>query len=346
MPMRPSLLRFSRPLPVLLLALLGACATGPAARSTPAPTPLASVVPAPEPKPYVRARRPAADTFTLAVCIRKFEPVGAGPVVYLAGAIHIGEPAYYAAVQKHLDAQTIVLFEGVSTRDPQAAAARAKHKAEGSDGYSRLAKALGLVSQMAGIDYHRAHFQNADMTMEDLQATLAAKAAAPGQAGADAREALAQFDFVRSFLSGDNPIMALGLWALENQPAIRTQVRMTMVQSLAQEKMPAALSESLMETILMDRNEAALKKLAKTLEERPDAKSISLFYGAAHLPGMEKQLVKKFHYRPAGSQWLTSMTVHPQAEGMSKDEVEEAYGAWKEPAKKTAAAKASPSQAR
>ncbi len=337
MPIRLSPACFFRPLPLLLLAVLGACAAEPVVRTGPEPTPLAAVVRVAEPRPYVRVRRPAEDTFTLAVCVRKFEPAGQGPVVYLTGAIHIGEPAYYAALQKHLDAQSIVLFEGVGLRDPEALAARAKQRREGEDGYSRLAKALGLVSQMTGIDYRRTHFKNADMTVEELQERLQAKAALEGPAGEEARQAVAQFGLLRSFLSGDNPLMVLGLWALESQPALRTQMRMTLVRTLAQEKMPVAFSASLMETILNDRNAAALKKLQEALSGQPHAKSIALFYGAAHLSEMEKQLVGEFNYRPAGSRWLTSMTVHPQAEGLSKAQVEAAYGVWKEPAKNPAA---------
>jgi hypothetical protein len=38
---------------------------------------------------------------------------GAGPSILLVGASHLGTPEYYAALQKRLDACSIVLFEGV-----------------------------------------------------------------------------------------------------------------------------------------------------------------------------------------------------------------------------------------
>lgn len=38
---------------------------------------------------------------------------GQGPRILLVGAVHIGDRSYYEALQRHLDAQDLVLFEGV-----------------------------------------------------------------------------------------------------------------------------------------------------------------------------------------------------------------------------------------
>ena len=51
--------------------------------------------------------------------------------IWLAGASHIGETNYYAALQRHLDAQALVLYEGIKglirppNPDPNAAPASA-----------------------------------------------------------------------------------------------------------------------------------------------------------------------------------------------------------------------------
>ncbi len=65
-------------------------------------------------EPYMRVTNAAPRIVELQIALRRFAPTnGTGPVVWLAAVSHIGESNYYAAVQKHLDAQTLVLFEGV-----------------------------------------------------------------------------------------------------------------------------------------------------------------------------------------------------------------------------------------
>lgn len=53
-------------------------------------------------------------TVQLEIAVRKFVPRdGDGPAVWLAGAVHIGDAAYYEALQDHLDGADLVLYEGV-----------------------------------------------------------------------------------------------------------------------------------------------------------------------------------------------------------------------------------------
>lgn len=59
------------------------------------------------------------DRLGLDVAIRTFEPVsGPGPVVHLVGVVHIGDQKYYEELQEFLDAQGVVLFEGVKPAAP------------------------------------------------------------------------------------------------------------------------------------------------------------------------------------------------------------------------------------
>src|SRR5262245_43325779 len=86
-------------------AALAGCATGPKG---------AAYDPKASPAPYLRIAYPDEDTVELQIASRRFTPArGKGPAVWLVGASHIGESNYYAALQKQLDAQTLVLYEGV-----------------------------------------------------------------------------------------------------------------------------------------------------------------------------------------------------------------------------------------
>src|SRR5882724_12404137 len=70
--------------------------------------------PPPAPQPYVRIIT-GSNTVHLQVAARKFVPArGKNPFIWLTGVSHIGEPKYFAALQHHLDTQTLVLFEGIN----------------------------------------------------------------------------------------------------------------------------------------------------------------------------------------------------------------------------------------
>lgn len=67
------------------------------------------------PAPYLRVvDDERAGTTTLEIAVRSFRRGdGTGPVVHLAGAVHIADAGFYTAMQEFLDAQGVVLFEGV-----------------------------------------------------------------------------------------------------------------------------------------------------------------------------------------------------------------------------------------
>lgn len=96
------------------------------------------------PAAYMRIGRPSKTAATLEIALRRFEHAdGKGPTIWLAGVVHIGEPAYYEKLQKFLNAQSLVLYEGVgvpSFADPTPAkdAMRAK----------RTREAIGFVAGM------------------------------------------------------------------------------------------------------------------------------------------------------------------------------------------------------
>src|SRR5258708_1816052 len=72
------------------------------------------------PEPYVRVSTAESNLIQLQIAVRQFVPLhGHGPAIWLTGVSHIGDSNYYAALQRHLDAQTLVLFEGVSERARQ-----------------------------------------------------------------------------------------------------------------------------------------------------------------------------------------------------------------------------------
>lgn len=314
----------------LLLALLASlvgCATGPTAIDPRVPLRI---------EPPTR-RVEAAGKHTLEIAVRDYIPLsGKGPTVRLVGAIHIGEKAYYETLQERLDASDRVLFEGVGKDPGDFKRAPAQRKADHL--YTKMADALRLVTQFEGIDYRRDHFVNADLSVDEMAALLEAEIAAGGPGGEAAAAAKGQMATLTKTLQGGGGGlggMAINLFIgmVERSPKMRATVLLGLVGMEPDDgkggfsRMGGKGGERMGKLILDDRNEAALRALAGELDEGTPERVVSVFYGAAHLPGIEDALIRRMGYVPARTEWIPAVTVDPAAAGLSAREVEQALGA-------------------
>src|SRR5580700_636954 len=174
---------------MLLAVLLASCSTPERAKSRPA-----SALPPPS-QSCVRIANTSSNVVALQIAIRKFVPAhGKGAAVWLTGVSHIGDSNYYAALQKHLDAQRLVLFEGVSaTPDgPARGAGSGPSGPAQPDRQDRptlqaaMAKSLGLVFQLDAIDYRRPNFRGSDLSVAQLRKVF--DEMPPSDAGSDASQ--------------------------------------------------------------------------------------------------------------------------------------------------------------
>jgi hypothetical protein len=60
-------------------------------------------------------------------------------------------------------------------------------------------------------------------------------------------------------------------------------------------------------TILTERNRKAFEVLDREL--KAGKKKIGVFYGAAHLPDMEKRLINDFGMKRSGERWVTAWSL-------------------------------------
>lgn len=316
-------IHFSRAFIALLLVLLAGCASsghkGHAKVSI-------------EPQPYMRITRPNSNIVTLEIALRKFEPArGKGPAVWLSGASHIGETNYYLALQQHLEAQSLVLFEGVGARDKR----MRFDPAEEASIQHTMASALGLVFQLAAIDYNRPQFRNSDLTIPQLQRLLAGHAAGdPEGGGATGGHAGGNREFqeLLGVMDGSSVLGALlhaGLKLIGTSPKLQAVTKIIMIETLGQltgdmsaiHGMPPEV-QRLLEVIIRERNKVVLEDLRKELLARPKPRSISVFYGAGHMADFEKRLRNELGYTPRSEQWLRAITVDLRETGLSTVELE------------------------
>jgi hypothetical protein len=307
----------------VLLMLAAACAAG---CTTHGPAFL------PPARSYLRVREDNHRVVSLEVAVRTFARTNRpGPPVRLVGVTHLGDAGYYAGLQRLLDAQTLVLFEGVGAKDKRFMAARA------GDAYSlqpALARALGLKFQLETIDYQGSNFVNSDLTLPQLQRVLESGAGADG----------GQLGDLVSLMDGSSwtgMFVRFGLNLIGSDPRLRATVRLAMIEALGALEVdlgdPKSLPEelrTLMAVLIAERNKAVVEDLRRFVDLQRqgrsrrgnDAAGVAVFYGAGHMVDLEKRLARDLGYRPVGEDWRVAFAVDPAAAGLGEAEVRFARG--------------------
>lgn len=305
-----------------LIAALAGCASSPTAIDPRVPLRI---------EPAMRRDQVKPGTYALRIAVRDYVPLdGAGPRLRLVGAVHIASRAYYQDIQGVLDQADCVLFEGVSEspgdfkRDP---AARKKDHL-----YTKMADALGLITQFEGVDYRREHFVNADLSPRQMLALLEADIAAGGAAADAARAAKAQFGELTKMMKGGGDGMTgaminMMVAFVERSPKLRASLLLMLASADAASESGLGMGGKggarLGRLILEDRNAAVLEAIAHQVEDHGAGSTIAVFYGAAHLRGIEDGLIRRLGYVPDATRWLTAFEVDAAAAGLSDQEVEE-----------------------
>jgi hypothetical protein len=269
------------------------------------------------PSPYLRIARPHTNVTELQVAVRQFIPQARSqPVIWLAGVSHVGESNYYARLQKLLDAQELVLFEGVTDRASRAAGRKAFERSDEELGslQNTMAESLGLAFQLDTIDYERPNFRNSDLTIEQI-AQLITKEGPAGQPSKTAQE----FQKLLELMEGDSLVGALvtaGMKLIGSSPKLQAMMKLVMIEILGRFKGDMSQFQGLppewqrlIEILLRARNDAVLKDVRAEIGKRSPAKTIAIFYGAAHMEDLEGRLVREMNYRPAREEWFPAFSV-------------------------------------
>lgn len=223
----------------------------------------------------------------------------AGVTVRLVSAVHIAEKSYYDALNQSFEKDDAVLYEMVKPKD--APAPLPGHKSDNpiSQFQHFLKDSMGLEFQLDAIDYQRPNFVHADLdaeTFEKMQAergesmmTLMLKAM---------MEALSH----PNPASAQAPEQTIGdLIAVLTRPDAERQIKLMLARQMGDiENMTIGLDGPGGSVIVTERNKAALQTLKDTIAT--GKKNLAIFYGAAHMPDMEKRLAE-MGFRPVGHEW-------------------------------------------
>lgn len=299
---------------LLLLLALGACRHGVHQRGAPAPA------------PYLRVHDAGDGTLELQVAVRRLEAPGQPPI-WLVGASHLGDTNYFDQLQQLLDAQGLVLFEGIggTPSKPQPGEERE------SSLQTALAESVGLVFQLDAIEYHRRNFRNCDMSVAQLMRVMAA-AAENGDTS--------ELDGLLALMSGSSFWSKAAQWGLRwigSSEKLRAITRLMLVEALGQlegdlsqlDGLPDEM-KTLFRVIIQERNQVVIAELKRRLAAKLPPKSLAVFYGAGHMDHLERRLAEELNYRPAENRWLTAFSVNPRKAGLTEAEIALAHSlvAW------------------
>ncbi|HWE97995.1 MAG TPA: hypothetical protein VG269_28870 [Tepidisphaeraceae bacterium] len=318
MPQSPKYLRLALAvLPFLIAPTLRAAPEVPA----PAPAERAADRVAAEPAKFMRFVEDGHSGGRLEVAAVTYRNK-AGVSVRLVGAVHIGEKAYYEALNKSFADDDAVLYEMVKPKGTGLPQPGQKSDNPINQFQHMLKDVLNLDFQLDDVDYSKPNFVHADMdaetfakrqqergeTFEMLMVKQLMKALSPGND--DAKKPEEQPDADK---------MIDGMIEMFTRPDMERQIKLAVAKQMDKiDNNAMGLDGPDGSVILTERNKVALKVLENTIAD--GKKKISIFYGAAHLPDMSTRL-KDMGFTPVSVEWNTAwdLTIRPdQPSGAEK----------------------------
>ena len=252
---------------------------------------------------FIRVRkgednRPAAMETSI---VRYTGPTRPGVVVDLIGAIHIADQAYYDELNKLFEKYDIVLYELVAPEGTRVPKGGRKEGTTHPLGLMQggMGSILELKHQLDCIDYTKDNLVHADMSPEEFSKTM-------DQRG----ESFLQM-FLRMMGQGvaqsgagggmNDASLIMALFAPDRATRLKS-ILAEQFQNL--EGHMAVLDGPEGSTIITERNRKCFEVLTKQLDA--GKKKIGIFYGAGHLPDMQRRLATDYQLHRTTEQWLTA----------------------------------------
>ncbi len=238
---------------------------------------------------------------------------GKGPSVWLISVAHLGTPEYYAAIQKRLDAKTVVLFEGVGLEDQmRAGPGSATHEAGIQ---KQLSNALGLVFQLDAIDYRRKNFINSDLPVAGVEKEVRDRTETVEAPNETYKMLMGAIQGSPETMDMLKPMMAF----LTASPEMRETTRLLLIEVLSRAEEMVGFAKSispemkdLFDVLLTERNAVVIRDLRAQIAKGKAGETVAVFYGAAHMAELAKRLREELHYTLATQQWDTAFTADPK----------------------------------
>lgn len=214
--------------------------------------------------------------------------------VSLIGAVHIADADYYKTLNAWFTKHDQLLYEMIGgenivelQKNPPKPSAM--HKM-----YRLLATSLNLAEQKTGIDYNKENFVHADLTFAEYE-----------KLQKERNESLLSFavDSSKNADPKNQPEFKKLMSALLSGDANRIKLELIGTLGAGDDQIGALAGKSV---IITDRNARCLEVLDAQL--KAGAKTLGIFFGAAHFPDLEKSL-KERGFKMSKQEWLNAWTV-------------------------------------
>ena len=257
-----------------------------------------------------------------------------GVTVDLIGAIHIADKAYYEKLNERFTKYDALLYEMVgepiekrvalkkakqenkdleATPEEEEEAVAGKKLAWLHPLYETMENSLGLAGQMRCIDYYQGNFVHADMTMREFSEMQNKKNESFLSLWLNSVIEQMKHPVVTSEQPGLLKIMEI-LCRKDSS----TELRRIMGRMFGNmEGMLAGLDTEDGTVILTERNRVALAVMQEQI--KTGRKNLGIFYGAAHLPDMDKRM-QALGFKKIKSEWLTAWDLPPEPKEQISDE--------------------------
>lgn len=235
--------------------------------------------------------------------------------VDLVAVVHLGTKDYYAALNQRFKSYDVVLYEliaqppgdihreefyemvGMKAPPSNPVPIKGSNDNPTTAFQRELCEKLGLEFQLDHIDYEAPNFRHADLNPRQLDKLLRGRKQKDEQV------------LLRLFKSLQNPnvnwIQLIGLYSATPTPQTRKRLRGFLAQVLLNPKaFDQALQGDEAEIYLERRNAKAARVLKQVLAEKK--KHVAIFYGAAHMPDMDRRMRQDFQLKRGSQEWLSA----------------------------------------
>jgi len=267
----------------------------------------------PKQPPFVRVvKSEKGDSLSLDTSIVSYTPADGkneGLVVDLVGAIHIGDKAYYEALNKQFESYDVLLYELVAPQGTRIPKGEGKPRLDHPIGAMQggMQSMLDLEFQLQQVDYTKANFVHADMSPDEFAKNMK-----------DRGEGWLQMFFkmmgASMAMQAKNPEKFNDFAILGALFAPDRSHRLKLILADQMSEMDAtmsALDGPEGSSILTERNKKAFEVLKQQITA--GKKKIGVFYGAAHLPDMERRLQSEFGLKRGAEKWVVAWNLEKKA---------------------------------
>lgn len=256
-----------------------------------------------EHRQFVRLVREDGEPVALEASIVRHVPQDCGrtqPTVDLVSAVHVAEKSYYEELNRRFEKYDVVLYELVApegTRIPKGGPVGPQSSV--SMVQTGMTGLLGLEFQLRAVDYTRKNFAHADMSPEQFAKSMEQRGESMFQTF------MRMFGYAMARQQGESGATeAQMLMALFSKDRALTLKRLMAEQFQDMEGSLTAVNGPSGSTLITERNKVALEVLRK--EIAAGKKNIAIFYGAGHMPDIQKRLADDFGLAPISTEWVVT----------------------------------------